>query len=337
MATIFDVAARAGVSIKTVSRVLNRQGNVNAAMRDRVQRAVEALNYTPNLAARQLSSRKSYLICMLVYGFSGSSYFPRLIVSAANECRKHGYHLISETFDSGESKEDVIQRITSNLRPDGIILPPPLCDDDRLIAAIEQQGTSLVRLAGTGTTYGRSIEVHARLASRQLVNHLIELGHRRIALIAAPANHRAAVERIEGYHDALSDAKLPLDPSLIVEGDFSYRSGVDAAAVLFALPDRPTAVFAANDTMALGAMAVAARSSLRVPEDVAIAGFDDTPAGRMVYPPLTTVRQPIAEMAQAAVTAILDASSVIGDFEHTLIVRGSTSGSADFEFAGLDL
>ena len=335
MTTITDVAARAGVSMKTVSRVLNNEAHVRPALRERVLAAMQHLDYRPNLAARQLAANRSFLISLLIYGTS-SSYASNLIVAAASECRRHGYHLVSETFDESETGEDVVRRVTTNLRPDGIILPPPLCNDDRILAAIERGGTPLVRLAGTGDHYGQLVEVHDRAVSHDLVAHLISLGHRRIAFVTPAPGHGAAAERTLGYRDALHDAGLPFDPSIVVDGDFSFASGARAFERLAAQSDRPTAIFAANDGMALGAMAAAQHHGLRVPDEIAIAGFDDSPGSRMVFPALTTVRQPIAEMARTAVLALIGRNSALPELRHELIVRGSTTGNRDLVLTEFD-
>lgn len=328
MPTITDVAQRAGVSMKTVSRVLNNEAHVRPALRDKVLQAVADLDYKPNLAARQLAANRSFLISFIMHDIT-TSYTSQIVVSAATECRRHGYHLVSEPFEEGDTGMQVVERVTGRLRPDGIILSPPLCNDEALVAAVERIGTPLARLAGTGDLYGTAITVHEREVAAELVRHLIGLGHRRIALIAPPWEHGAARERTQGYSDALEGAGLPLDPRLIVNGDFSFRSGVEAAEQLFARPSRPTAIFAANDGMALGAMAIARQMGLAIPGDVAIAGFDDSPGSRMVFPPLTTVRQPIAQMARAAVAAILGHELINQPLQHELLLRGSTTGASE--------
>lgn len=325
MATIADVARHAGVSMKTVSRVINNEDHVRPGLRDRVMAAIEALDYRPNLAARQLVTSRSLLISVFIHDAS-VSYFSEIVVSAAAECRRHGYHLVSETFDKNESGTDAVARVTAHLRPDGIILAPPLCNDPAIVDAVERSGTPLVRLAGTGDFYGTAIPVHERAVSRDIVRHLIALGHRRIALIAPPPEHGAAQERIMGFMDAMDEARLAVDPDLIVAGEFSFASGALIAETMLAASPRPTAIFASNDGMALGVMAVARRMGLAIPADLAVAGFDDSPASRMVFPPLTTVRQPIAAMSRAAVEVILGKEARDDAFEHQLMIRGSTTG-----------
>lgn len=325
MPTITDVAERAGVSMKTVSRVLNNEAHVRPTLRERVLQAVSELDYKPNLAARQLAANRSFVISFIMHDIT-TSYTSQIVVSAATECRRHGYHLVSEPFEEGDTAMEVMERVTGRLRPDGIILAPPLCNDEPLVAAIARIGTPLARLAGTGGLYGTAITVHEREVACEMVRHLIDLGHRRIAMIAPPWEHGAARERLDGYRDALAGAGVALDPALVVPGDFTFRGGVEAAERLFALRPRPTAVFAANDGMALGTVAVAHQLGLAIPEDVAVAGFDDSPGSRMVFPALSTVKQPIGQMARAAVAAILGQPAPPEPLRHELVLRASTIG-----------
>jgi LacI family transcriptional regulator len=321
--------------MKTVSRVLNNEAHVRPALREQVMRAVAELGYRPNLAARQLAANRSFLIAFIMRDIT-VSYYSQIVVAAATECRRHGYHLVSETFDESETGKVVVERVVAHLRPDGIILAPPLCNDYEVLAAVERTGVPLARIAGATNGYGAAVTVHEGGASRDLVRHLIALGHRRIALIAPPEGHGAAQERRTGYREALDEAGIAFDPAIVLNGDFSFASGARTMEQLMRLPDRPTAVFAGNDGMALGALAIAHRDGLAVPGDVAIAGFDDSPASRMVFPPLTTVRQPFAGMARAAVAAILNHDSATVPLAHELVLRGSTTGSLEMDLSALD-
>lgn len=323
-----DVAAQAGVSFKTVSRVVNNEPHVRPAIRDRVMQAIDELGYKPNVAARQLAGHRSYLISLIVVEMT-MGYLAQILYTAAMECRRFGYHLVPETLQDGESIQDAIQRILANSHPDGIILPAPLSYDPDVVAAIERSRTPLVRLAGVGDMYGHTIPVHERSISAALVTHLIELGHRRIGVIAPPPRHLAAQERLLGYRDALDAAGLAYDPAIAPVGNFRFADGVRLGAELLAMPDRPTAIFATNDSMALGVLTTATKAGMRVPEDIAIAGFDDLPASRLVFPPLTTVRQPIPAIARAAVLALVGESFSVDDHAHELILRSSTTGSRE--------
>jgi LacI family transcriptional regulator len=330
-----DVAAVANVSMKTVSRVLNNEAHVRPALRDRVLAAVTELGYKPHFAARQLAANRSFLFAMLVRDHS-VTYNSGIIAAASVECRKHGYHLISESCTPDESACDTVRRICARLNPDGLILAPPLSNDTNLLRAAEEIGVPIARLAGVGVGYGVAIRVQELEVSLQLMRHLLDLGHRRIGFITPPAGAGAAKERQVAYERALASAGLPADPTLIVPGEFDFVSGALGARGLFALADRPTAIFAANDAMALGAIAAARDAGLRVPDDVAIAGFDDSPASRMCYPALTTVRQPMSGMARAAVLALLGCEVSAEPLEHVLLPRGSTTGRDRLLFSSRD-
>ncbi len=322
-----DVAARAGVSMKTVSRVLNNEAHVRPVLRERVVAAMAALDYRPNLAARQLAANRSFLISLVMQSRS-LSYLSEVIVAAAAECRQHGYHLISETFEEAEGAETVVGRVLGRLRPDGIILTPPPANDPNMLAAIERTGTPLVRLAGIGEGYGTVVAARERGIAAEVVRHLLGAGRRRIGLIAPPEQHLAAQERVLGYRDALAEAGIPADPALIVAGRFDFGSGVAAAEQLLSLREAPDAIFATNDSMALGVLAAASRRGVAVPSRLAVAGFDDSPSGRMVYPALTTVRQPIAAMACNAVCLLVGKADCVVPTAYELIVRGSSSEAA---------
>lgn len=321
--------------MKTVSRVVNNEPHVRPALRERVLRAIGELDYKPNLAARQLAASRSFLISLIMHGTT-ISYYSEILVAAATECRRLGYHLVPETFDESESGLQVVERVLSQLRPDGMILAPPMCDDPAIVAAVERAGAPLARLAGTGDLYGAIVPVHEREPARLVVEHLIGLGHRRIGLIAPPLFHHAAQARVEGYREALTAAKLPIRPTLIERGDFSFASGVHATERLLGARQRPTAIFAANDGMALGAMAVARRMGFAIPGDLAIAGFDDSSGGRMTFPPLTTVRQPYATLARSAVAAILGGTANLAPLAYDLLCRGSTTGEETMVLDVLD-
>lgn len=313
--------------MKTVSRVINGEAHVRQPMRRRVEDAIAALGYRPNLAARQLAANRSYLILLLFNSF-GASYATQIIVAAAAQCRAFDYHLVSEPIDTAGRTVDAIERTIARLRPEGVLLIPPLADDPMALAAIEATGTRLVRISGTIDGPGVRLNVDERLASCELVTHLIaEQGHQRVGFIGPRARHLSAQNRAQGYLDALELAGIPYDPELVVEGDFFFNSGLSGAERLFGLTNPPTAIFAANDGMALGAMSAAQVRGLSIPSDVAVAGFDDSPAGRMVWPPLTSVRQPFADLAQSAIRRLAGRSTGDADLQCTLLRRGSTTGA----------
>ncbi|WP_031295844.1 LacI family DNA-binding transcriptional regulator [Sphingobium ummariense] len=323
MVTIYDVANKAGVGMKTVSRVLNDEAHVRPAMRARVLQAIEELGYRPNLAARQLAANRSFLISFIMNDVT-SSYQTSMLVAASAECRRRNYHLVVEIMEPDESATGLVERVMANLRPDGIMLVPPLSNDADLIQAIANRGTKLVRVAATLQGYGHVVPVRDTEVSQKLVAHLLASGKKRIALIAPPYAKAAAHERVTGYKLALAAAELPLESDYIVQGDFTFASGKSATERLLGLPQPPDAIFAANDAMALGAMAVLQQRGIGIPEDMAVAGFDDSPGSRTVYPPLTTVRQPISGMARDAIAKLLGGPVDQEPLVPELIIRGST-------------
>ena len=323
MTTIVDVAQHAGVSIKTVSRVLNGEPHVRPAMKARVEAAARELGYRPNLAARQLAGHKSFIIA---YPFNNPSpaYITEVMMGAAAACRDRGYHLVSEPVDADDSAEAVIQRLISTLRPDGVIVTPPLSDDPEFLELMAGHGVPLIRIAGQAEGYGRPIQIDERGISAEMVRHLVSLGHRRIGFVRPHPDHLAAQSRTDGYLDGLAEAGIAVDEALIQPGDFTVESGLAAAKTLLALNEPPTAIFAANDYMALGVMRFAHESGLSIPGQLAIAGFDDTPSSRLSWPPLTTIRQPARLLGEAATLLLMQDDSAAHAIHHELVIRGST-------------
>jgi LacI family transcriptional regulator len=306
-ATIKDVAQHAGVSAMTVSRVLNAEPNVRPETRERVQAAIRDLNYRPNLSARNLARANTYFIGLL-YDNPSAGYISELLIGALNRCRKAGYHLIVESC--GSADQDWESSIADMLRTsnfDGVIIPPPVCDNAAVLDAVEAAKLPHVRIS-PDTLLDRSPRVVTddREASRRMADYLLELGHRRIGFIQGPEGHGASRERFEGFSEAMAAAGQEIDSELVVPGAFTYRSGLDAAERLLTLKQRPTAVFASNDDMAVAVIALAHRYSLNIPDDLTVVGFDDTQTATAIWPQLTTVRQPISAMASEAVELLAE-------------------------------
>ncbi|WP_300544958.1 LacI family DNA-binding transcriptional regulator [Maricaulis sp.] len=306
-ATIKDVAQHAGVSAMTVSRVLNAEPNVRPETRERVQAAIRDLNYRPNLSARNLARANTYFIGLL-YDNPSAGYISELLIGALNRCRKAGYHLIVESC--GSADQDWESSIADMLRTsnfDGVIIPPPVCDNTAVLDAVEAAKLPHVRIS-PDTQLDRSPRVVTddREASRRMADYLLGLGHRRIGFIQGPEGHGASRERFEGFSEAMAAAGQKIDSELVVPGAFTYRSGLDAAERLLTLKQRPTAVFASNDDMAVAVIALAHRYSLNIPDDLTVVGFDDTQTATAIWPQLTTVRQPISAMASEAVELLAE-------------------------------
>lgn len=324
MPSIHDVAALARVSIKTVSRVVNKAPNVSEELRERVTVAIRQLDYRPNQSARRLAGGRSFMIAFL-YNNPAPSYNSGIQSGAASRCRDLGYHLVVEPMPlAGEERLEILERLVAALRPDGVFLVPPLSDDAQLLQRLSELKLPCARIAGSVMAESFNIPTPERAAGRMIADHLIGLGHRRIGVITPPSGHKAAVQRVEGFRDGLAAAHIPLADVQFVEGAFDFDSGIAAGETLLAQARRPSAIFATNDDMALGALTVAHRLGLRVPEDLSVVGFDDTPAGLTAWPPLTTVSQPLEAMGSAVIDALAGGPTDAPHFTFRLVQRDSS-------------
>jgi LacI family transcriptional regulator len=332
--TIKDVAARAGVSTKTVSRVINGEQHVRADKRETVLRVVAEMDYRPNAFARSLSSSRSYLLGLLIDDPS-SGYAADVQLGALMQCRVRSYHLVVEPVDRSQTGwERQLSASLAALKLDGAILTPPLCDDEQLLALLDAAALPYVRISPHGDP-DRSgvVQMDDRHAARELTSYLIGLGHRRIGFVCGPPAHAASAERYGGFTQAMNAAGLTVDADLVMDGDFSFRSGLAAGNHMLRSRTLPTAIFAANDDMALGLMMRAMQTGIEIPRQLSIAGFDDAPTARAAWPQLTTIRQPKAEMAAAAVDMLVDPAyrARAGDqhfhrsLAYELVIRGSTA------------
>lgn len=299
--TIIDVARLAGASFKTVSRVINNEPHVRAETRARVLQAVADLGFQPNIQARTLAGDRSFLIAH-IYGDKGGFYTLDIQVGLLDRCREAGYHLLIEEIDyTSPHVEQRVGAIVNQLRLDGVVLTAPVTDHPVVLGVLDRMAVPYVRITPEREIPEvPSVRIDERAASRTLVERLLALGHRRIGLIRGQANHTATELRQGGYCDALAAASLPIDPQLIQRGGFTFASGRDPARALLSLPDPPTALFAMNDEMAAGALSIAHEMGLVLPDELSVVGFDDMMVAQMVWPPLTTVRQPVGEMARRA-------------------------------------
>ena len=302
-----DVARAAGVSPMTVSRVINKDANVRAETRERVDAAITALNYAPNSAARLLAGAARTRIC-LVYGNPSAAFLSEVLLGCLSESSRSDVQLLLANCEDSLDPADVAGRALAT-RPDGVILPSPFCDMPELVDRLLAADVAVTAVATDAPVEGAfAVNIDDRAAAAEMTRHLLRLGHRRIGFIGGARNQAASASRLEGYRQALSEAGLPVDDKLIAEGDFTYRSGIVAADRLLDVATRPTAIFASNDDMAAAVVAVAHRRHLDVPADLSVCGFDDTALATTISPELTTVRQPVAEMAQAAVEMLAGAA-----------------------------
>ena len=305
-----DVAREAGVSPKTVSRVLNDKANVKDETRKRVLAAMEAMDYHPHPSARSLAGNRSFLVAMLYDNNDNptSSYLAEIQDGVLEACDEHHYSMMVRPLRIGGS--DFISRVDaliSHHHPDGVVLTPPITDYAPLLKRLSEREVPNACVSPMKHRGRIGVFMDEREAARAMVEHLVSLGHTRIAHVLGIASHGASRWRLAGYRDALAAAGLREDPALIVQGAFTFGSGVTAARELLALKKkRPTAVFAANDDMAAGVMWVAGEYGLKVPRDLSVCGFDDTPLASQLWPALSTVRQPSREMGRVAAMQLLD-------------------------------
>lgn len=327
--TITDVAKQAGVSMKTVSRVLNNEPNVARGTRERVMAAAEALHYRPNLAARGLASSRSYLIALL-YDNPNSNYVMQMQRGAIEACRPNGYHVLLEPMTIAEVSALDLEMRLRRLNVDGVILTPPLSNSDTLQTVLKQLNIPFVLVAPGEIGDAPTVRMDDVQAASDMVGHLIKQGHKDIGFILGHPEHISSDNRCEGFKLALSKAGLTLNSERIKQGDFTFRSGVKAAEVLLASPDdRPTAIFASNDDMAAGVVSVAGRMGIDVPAELSVCGFDDTAIASIIWPNLTTVAQPIKQMGRKATELLLRRTLPDRPDIHTMdfeiIIRESTA------------
>ncbi len=323
-ATIREVAEMAGVSQMTVSRVLNRSESVRKSTRERVDQAIQALNYRPNLMARSLAGGKSLFIG-LIFDNPSNNYLGELLVGALNRCREAGHHLVIEDFSASSNEKDIdalIERL-AGAGLDGVIVTPPVSEDEAILSQLRAAGLRPVIIAPPEPPQqDASVAIDDVEAADQITQYLIDRGHQRIAFVIGPTAHSSGRRRYMGFTRAMERNGLEMADALVAQGAYTYRSGMVAGDKFFSLDAPPTAVFASNDDMAAGVIAAAQRCGLHVPEDVSVVGFDDTAIASAMWPQLTTVRQPIAEMGYQAVNLLTKILGPDGDrnAEHNIVL-----------------
>jgi LacI family transcriptional regulator len=329
--TIKHVAADAGVSLQTVSRVINNESSVRPALKEHVQASINKLGYVPSIAAQRMSGSKSYLILAINdrartiadwHARQGRDWVDQMLLGGMLKCAEHGYRMIFELIDThSDHVERELGAAIAALQPDGIILTPPHSENPLIVDFLAKRNIRFARIgslqAGPGIAMTMSDEASAHMATK----HLTSLGHKRIGFIAGPEELGLSQWRIAGWKSAMNEAGLD-DSELMVRGDFSYESGAVGTSRLMALSRPPTAIIASNDQMSLGVLDTVAQLGLKVPNDVSLVSFDNSPVMRFTTPQLTAIDQPIAETFAKAVELLI-ANVDPPELEQPIILKSS--------------
>ena len=315
MTKMIDVARHAGVSLKTVSRVLNNEPHVQLALREKVKEAVRELGYVPSASARSLRSNRTYSIHLFSHSLR-SNFVNSVQFGALHTCQVAGYRMVVTMLDQAKTvgiKElrAWFETLVNSGKPDGVILVPPMSNDPEISKVMSEMNIPVIRIGpndiedGGGTV---TIDDHA--AAVEATQHLLELGHRRIAFVRGKEDQDSTHVRFRGFSEALEEAGVSVDPDLVLPGLFDFESGLAAGDRLLSYPEgkRPSAVFAANDHMAAGVLVAAHKAGVQVPDDLSIIGFDDSEIAETMWPALTTVRQPLYEFGSVAMEMLIQNS-----------------------------
>lgn len=314
--TIRHVAADVGVSLQTVSRVINNEPNVRPELKERVQEAITRLGYVPSIAAQRMSGSRSYLILALNdrdrtiadwRARQGTDWVDQMLLGGMLKCAEHGYRMIVELVDthSDHVTRELLAAIAA-LQPDGIILTPPHSDNPHIVRCLAEQKIPFARIGSKEDDAGMPISMDDEGSAATATRYLVARGHRRIGLIAGAAEYNLSGWRVDGWQTAMAEAGLPTE-GLLQAGDFTYASGERAARTMLTSDAPPTAIIASNDQMALATLEVARSLHLSVPDDLSVISFDNTPLMQFTQPQLTAIDQPIAATASKAVELIIAA------------------------------
>ncbi|HEX6559650.1 MAG TPA: LacI family DNA-binding transcriptional regulator [Longimicrobiales bacterium] len=297
-ATIRDVAREAGVSVATVSRVINESGPVKAETRRRIREVAQRLRFTPNTTARNLSTRRTHTIGVLLPDIYGE-FFSEIMRGIDLTARQHKNHIIVSSSHSDANEVEAAVRAMRG-RVDGLILMASELETTSFANSLSERTPVVLINAAAKDPQFDTLNIDNYGGAYAMTRHLVQLGHREIRMIRGSQRNQDASERARGFRAALADAGLPCVDAVILPGDFTEASGYAATRQLLAASQRPTAIFAANDSMAVGVLSALRDAGLRVPEDVAVAGFDDIPIAEYVSPSLSTVRVSMATLGARA-------------------------------------
>ncbi|HYC96046.1 MAG TPA: LacI family DNA-binding transcriptional regulator [Sphingomicrobium sp.] len=305
--TIVDVAQAAGVSAMTVSRALNSGGKISEQTRASVLRVIEELGYTPNPSARSLAAGRPNQIGFVYSGIT-VAFLKNFLAGAVARARQTDNQLVVETCDlNDETSQREAARRMANADVRGVILTPPISESSPLVEELQRLKIRFASVAVANPSDNPlTVRIDHRRAAAEITRHLVELGHRRIGFVRGNPAYQSATERELGFRDALKAAGIDPADCPVVQGYYNLESGIAAAERLVQLQPRPTAIFASNDDMAAGVIYVAHQRGIAVPSDLTVVGFDDMETALIVWPQLTTIRQPVAQMAASAIDLLLD-------------------------------
>jgi len=339
MVRMVDVASHAGVSIKTVSRVLNNEPHVQDSLREKVYASVKTLGYIPSTSARSLRSNRTYTFHLISPAIIGN-YINTVQSGALNASHDHGYNLLVSLLDidiltNPKALKKWCKELIEKKKPDGVILVPPNSDNQLLNKIFNDAGIPVSRIGPNKIKDFNNVNIiiDDRASAKEATQQLLNFGHTRIGFIRGVEDHGATQERFNGYCDALIDAGISIDQSIIKPGTFTFESGMNAGLELLAMESRPTAIFAASDDMAAGVIVAAYRTGIKVPDDLSVIGFDDSELAERIWPTLSTVRQPLVKFGESAVKHLVkragkkskkNVKSMTDVLNYEVILRGST-------------
>ena len=319
--TVNDVAQQAGVSLKTASRVFNNSPHVSQQKRQAVLKAAEKLKFKPNMSARQLASNRSYVLVHF-YDNANTDYIAKIYEGMLKACHKYHYYAVAEplSLENGNYADTIINYI-GQFNIDGVILSPPICDDAKLLARLKAENINYVLISPKNLRpEDYAVFVNEETASQKITDYLIDMGHKKIAYVGGPETHGAARQRKRGFENSIMKAFGDTHQNSQVNGDFSMQSGHDAYLKIMKQSPDITAIFAANDEMAFGVMMAALNHGLKIPQDISIAGYDNSRLAALFWPSLTTIAPPVDDMASCATEVLIN------------ILTGNTSQDKHYEF-----
>ena len=311
--TIKQVAELAGVSFKSVSRVINKEPGVKEELRLKVEKAIKELNYQPNISARRLRGKSSTI--GFIYNNPNSNYVISMLHGILAACRKNDFELVVHPVEGNVSEEEIVKEVHALMQRSslaGLVLTPPISENEAIIKMLDDANIVFSRIISSSTVptdVERTIYIDDCNAAYRITSHLIENKHRDIFFFNGDREHKSSGERLHGYMKAMQDHGLKVEPQFVLEGKYTFESGMQRGKAVLATEQRPTAIFSCNDEIAAGVMFAARMSGVEVPSELAIFGFEDSPFSRQSWPSLTTAKQPNDNIASHATQILIDAIS----------------------------